>query len=109
MSRGQNDGAKPARFGLEDINKLAELARLTLSEEESRAFSRELEEILSFAEQIQAIDTGESSARPLTLNRVSQRTVRREDVPETCLPREEAMKGAPDNGDGLFKVPKVLP
>jgi aspartyl-tRNA(Asn)/glutamyl-tRNA(Gln) amidotransferase subunit C len=67
-------------------------------------FARQLEEILTWAESLQALDT--SGVPPMSH---PQRTsALREDEPRAGLDRESALGAAPDAGDGLFRVPRVL-
>jgi aspartyl-tRNA(Asn)/glutamyl-tRNA(Gln) amidotransferase subunit C len=86
------------------IDGVAQLARLRLTPEERARYARELEAILTWAESLQAIDTSgvppHSAAAAVEL---------REDVPQECLPREQALGSAPDPADGLFRVPRILP
>jgi len=84
---------------------IAELAQLKLREDEIEKFQEELNQILSYVEKLNEIDTSqvEPLSHPLpTIN------VYREDKKETSLPREEALKNAPDSTEEFFKVPKVI-
>jgi aspartyl-tRNA(Asn)/glutamyl-tRNA(Gln) amidotransferase subunit C len=84
---------------------IAELAQLKLREDEIEKFQEELTQILSYVEKLNEIDTSqvEPLSHPLpTIN------VYREDKKETSLPREEALKNAPDSTEEFFKVPKVI-
>ena len=93
-----------ARVGTETVDHLARLARLSLSDEERRLFARQLEEVLGYAESLQALDT--EAVEPMS----HARTVAalRDDVPVAGLSREEALGSAPDAEAGLFRVPRVL-
>jgi aspartyl-tRNA(Asn)/glutamyl-tRNA(Gln) amidotransferase subunit C len=100
-----------AKFEARDVAKLAELAHLSLSEEECESFSRELDAITAYAERIQSLDTESvtpTSHALLESGREGGSAVR-DDVPRESLSREKVLEGAPDASDGLFKVPKVLP
>lgn len=95
------------KFDSEYVRKLAELAHLSLSTEECDHFSHELESIVNFAERIQAIDT--DGVAPMANAASEEGSTLREDEPREGLRREDVLEGAPDAGEGLFKVPKVLP
>ena len=97
----------------EQVRKLGELAHLSLSDEECDGFTAEIERILAYAEGIQALQTEgvEPTSRAPSGTagaEASVVTVLREDEPRQGLDRPRVLAGAPDNGDGLFKVPKVL-
>lgn len=96
-----------SRVDLTQIKKLGELARLSLGDEECARLRDDLEMILELAEQIQNIDTEGVSP---TSHALVEPTFR-PDEPRPSLSREALLERAPDasGGDGLFKVPKVLP
>jgi aspartyl-tRNA(Asn)/glutamyl-tRNA(Gln) amidotransferase subunit C len=93
-----------ARVTVETVAHVAKLASLSLTAEERETFARQLDEILTYAESIQALDT--TDVEPMSHARVSE--IFRPDVPHAGLPRERALESAPDAADGLFRVPKVI-
>ena len=89
-----------------DVQRIAALAHLELSESETELFTRQLGDILSFFDQLQAIDT---TGVPAMTHPVTAAPVMRADDPRPSMPRDEALANAPDPGaDGLFRVPKVI-
>ncbi len=92
------------RVTIETVEHVARLARLSLSGDERELFARQLEEILAWAESLQALDVSDVSPMAHAL---SPRW--REDEPADGLPRERVMEQAPDAVEGLFRVPRVLP
>jgi aspartyl-tRNA(Asn)/glutamyl-tRNA(Gln) amidotransferase subunit C len=90
----------------DDVQRIADLARLELTPEELDLFTRQLGDILTYVEQINALDT---TGVPPT-SQVLNRPVDREDVPRPTLSRAELMRNAPDAAPeaGLFKVPRVI-
>jgi aspartyl-tRNA(Asn)/glutamyl-tRNA(Gln) amidotransferase subunit C len=86
------------------VDHVARLAHLSLTEAERETFARQLDEILGYAESIQALDT--SDAPPMS--HASSRALFREDVPRDGLPPLRVFDGAPDAADGLFRVPRVI-
>ena len=89
-----------------DVERIAALARLELTEDEKQLFTRQLADILSYAEQLQAVDT---TGVPATAHvHVSERD--REDAPRPSLPTADALANAPDAEPdaGLFRVPRVI-
>ena len=96
----------PAGFTQAQVERIATLAHLELTPEEIELFARQLGDILTYAEQVQSIDT---SNVPPTAS-VATGLADRDDVPQPSLDREAALSNAPDaNLDaGLFKVPRVI-
>ena len=90
-----------------DVLRIAELARLELSDAEVELFSRQITDILGYAEQVREVDT--SGVSP-TSHPLDVHAAWREDMPQPTLDRRAAIANAPeaDREAGLFKVPKVL-
>jgi aspartyl-tRNA(Asn)/glutamyl-tRNA(Gln) amidotransferase subunit C len=88
-----------------DIDKLAMLARIRLSEEEKTAFSGQLSEILGFFQKLQAVDVSgiEPMAHPFEAG-----APMREDVPGKSWDPERSLKNAPAQRDHQIVVPKVV-
>ena len=97
----------PDHFTTDDVEQLARLARLALTDEEKQLFAVQLGDILKYAEQIRQVDT---SGIPPTSHAPGTAASLRADAPRPCLPRVEALAQAPDadRDAGLFKVPRVL-
>jgi aspartyl-tRNA(Asn)/glutamyl-tRNA(Gln) amidotransferase subunit C len=97
----------PPRFSTADVQAIADLAQLELSPDELELFARQLGEFLTYAEQVQQIDT--SGVSPTT-HVATMHVTEREDAVRPCLPVEEALANAPDRATaaGLFKVPRVI-
>ena len=97
----------PAHFTPDDVDRIAELARLELTSEERALFTRQLAEILAYAEQVQDVDT---SGTPPTSHAFASTESLRDDLERPGLGRDDALAAAPDadREAGLFKVPRVL-
>jgi aspartyl-tRNA(Asn)/glutamyl-tRNA(Gln) amidotransferase subunit C len=91
----------------DDVVRVAELARLSLSEAEITRFTAQLAEILQYAEAVQQADT---SGVPPTSHAIATGPVWRDDKAGPSLDRDEIVRGAPAGSPetGLLKVPKVL-
>ena len=91
----------------DEVERIARLARLSLTTEERDLFARQLTAVLQFAEQLREVDTEgvAPTSHPLALS-----APLREDEGRPSLPRNEALDQAPDadREAGLFKVPRVL-
>ena len=88
-----------------DVEHVAQLARLALSEEEILSLSEELGAILEYAAQVSALDTHDvlPTAHPLPLVNVF-----RPDEARPGLPRDEVLEAAPDVQEDRFRVPRIL-
>jgi aspartyl-tRNA(Asn)/glutamyl-tRNA(Gln) amidotransferase subunit C len=87
------------------VEHIAKLARLNLSPAEIEKFTHELTVILSYIDQLQSVDT--EGVEPQN-QFIKAENVFREDKVEDSLPREEALKNAPDRDLEYFRVPKVI-
>jgi aspartyl-tRNA(Asn)/glutamyl-tRNA(Gln) amidotransferase subunit C len=88
-----------------DIEKVARLARLKLSEEEKRVFGDQLEQILTYMEQLNRLDT--KGVEP-TSHAIPIVNVFREDEVKPSFSREEVLGISPDQEDEHFKVPRII-
>jgi aspartyl-tRNA(Asn)/glutamyl-tRNA(Gln) amidotransferase subunit C len=97
----------PQRLTRSDVERIATLARLELTDDQKDLFVRQLTEVLEYAEQIQTIDT---TGVPPTSHVLSLETVERADEPVPGLSNQDALANAPDaaSGAGLFRVPRVI-
>jgi len=94
-------------FSRAQVEAVAALANLELSESEIELFAKQLGEILDYATQVQNIDT---TGVPPTASVVTRHSADRPDVVAGSLDRADALANAPDASgqSGLFKVPRVL-
>jgi aspartyl-tRNA(Asn)/glutamyl-tRNA(Gln) amidotransferase subunit C len=88
-----------------DVEKIAELARLKFSDDELENFTPQMNEILSYMDKLNELDT--QNVKPLS-HPVEQTNVFREDELKDSISTEEALKNAQDKTDAHFKVPKVI-
>ena len=89
----------------EQVEHVAKLARLAITEQEKAIFSEQLSSILTYVEQLNELDT--SKVEP-TSHVISMQNVLREDRVKDSLPREEALAGAPEASEEFFRVPKII-
>jgi aspartyl-tRNA(Asn)/glutamyl-tRNA(Gln) amidotransferase subunit C len=89
-----------------DVERVAALAHVELTEDEKRIFTQQLAEILAYAEQVQAVNTTDVQATA----HVNPHDAERGDDPRPCLSVEDALANAPDPAPagGLFRVPRVI-
>ena len=88
-----------------DVDHVARLARLALTDEERDRFREQLGVILEHAERVRevAAEDVQPTAQP-----VPQKNVFRDDEPGETLSHEDALSTAPEAEDGRFKVPRII-
>ncbi len=89
----------------EDVLHCAALAALDLDESEIEPLRRDMEQLLSFADRLDALDLGD--AKP-DMHVVEPPPRRREDTALPSLSQAEALMNAPRHDRGCFIVPKIL-
>ncbi|CCQ92519.1 Aspartyl/glutamyl-tRNA(Asn/Gln) amidotransferase subunit C [[Clostridium] ultunense Esp] len=89
----------------EEAKRVAELARLALSEEEAEKMARTLNQILRYVEKLNELDTEEV---PPTSHVLGITNVMRADEVRPSWPIEEVLKNAPDKEERQFKVPAIM-
>ncbi len=93
------------RIDRKEVEKVARLARLTLTEDEIETITPQLDKILEYVDKLNELDTSgveptsHVSAHPVGL---------REDLTTPSLSKEEALGNAPDRKDDFFRVPKII-
>jgi aspartyl-tRNA(Asn)/glutamyl-tRNA(Gln) amidotransferase subunit C len=98
-------------FTREDVERIARLARLELTEQEKTLLTPQLSAFLAYAEQVQQVATAGVPPTSHPLDSTAGLNVSwRDDTPQASLDRTEALSQAPeaDVARGLFKVPRVL-
>jgi len=89
----------------EQVEHVAKLARLEVSEDEKAMFARQLSAILTYMDQLKEVDT--EGVEP-TATVLPTENVWREDAVRLSLAQEQALANAPDQADGFFRVPKII-
>jgi aspartyl-tRNA(Asn)/glutamyl-tRNA(Gln) amidotransferase subunit C len=88
-----------------DIDHVARLARLALTEEEKAQLLDQLSLILEHAAKVSEVASDDV---PPTAYAIPRTNVYRDDVPEPSLPQAEALSNAPEKEDGRFKVVRIV-
>jgi aspartyl-tRNA(Asn)/glutamyl-tRNA(Gln) amidotransferase subunit C len=89
----------------DEIEHIALLARLSLSEEEKEMFGSQLSSILDYIDKLNELDT--SAVQP-TSHVLSLHNVMRDDLPGSSITREDALSNAPVHTDKFYRVPKII-
>ena len=94
-----------SRISTDQVKHVANLARLSINEEDAELFASQLDAIITFAEQLNEVDT--ENVKP-TSHVLDMKNIMREDISEKGLSNEEVVKNAPDHADGYIRVPSIL-
>lgn len=89
---------------VKDVEHVAKLARLELTEDEKEKFTRQLGDVLKYVDQMNEVDT--SNVEPLS-HPIDFVNVMRDDVVKYEQTKEALMQNAPDEENGFFRVPKI--
>ena len=95
----------PMSLTLSEVEHIASLARLTLSEEEKARYCQQLSAILDYVTMLQELDT---SSIPATSGVLPDTSELRPDAPRNPMPVDQLMVNAPDTRENQFKVPPVF-
>lgn len=94
-----------SRISTDEVKHVANLARLAVSDDEVQKFTKQLDAIITYAEQLNELDT--ENVEP-TSHVLDMKNVMREDKAEEGLPQEEVLRNAPEHQDGQIKVPSII-
>ncbi|QGG49003.1 Asp-tRNA(Asn)/Glu-tRNA(Gln) amidotransferase subunit GatC [Heliorestis convoluta] len=89
----------------EEVEHVAKLARLELSEGEVEKYTVQLNAILEYARKLDDLDT---SNVPPTAHAFPLENIMREDKVTASMEQERVVANAPDEEEGFFKVPRIV-
>jgi len=90
---------------IKQIEQIANLSRIKLTDDEKDIFREQLTDILGYIEKLNELDTDD--VQPMAYA-TSIKNVFREDQQRSSFPRQEILELSPSSANGFFKVPKVL-
>jgi len=93
------------KITIEQVERVAHLARLSLTDEEKVSMTKDMEMILEFADQINEYEVNDVNA---TSHVIPINNVFREDVVRESMDRDELLRNAPSTENGCYSVPKVV-
>jgi aspartyl-tRNA(Asn)/glutamyl-tRNA(Gln) amidotransferase subunit C len=96
------------RIGEKEVEYVAKLSNLAITEEEKTLFIGQLNSILEYVEQLNALNTDhvEPTAQVVPTNELNYSL--RSDTPAVTFTQEESLANGPATASGYFKVPKVI-
>jgi aspartyl-tRNA(Asn)/glutamyl-tRNA(Gln) amidotransferase subunit C len=89
----------------EEVQHVARLARLHLTDEELERMREQLDAILAYVDKLRQLDV--EGVEP-TSHAVPLVDVMRDDALAPCLTQDEALANAPDRADEFFRVPRII-
>lgn len=98
-------GKNERHVSLKDVEHIALLAHINLSEEEKNSFTKQLNQILDYFGKIDEVDT--KDVQP-TFNVFEVSNVFREDTPKPSLKSKLALSNAPEKEKGYFKTKRII-
>jgi aspartyl-tRNA(Asn)/glutamyl-tRNA(Gln) amidotransferase subunit C len=93
------------KISLKDVEHVARLARLELSEADKERMRRELDSILSYIDKLRALDT--EGVEP-TAHAIPMTNVMRDDMPRPSLSQDDMLANAPERSGEFFRVPRII-
>ncbi len=91
-----------------EVRYVADLSNLTLTEAELEKLARDLDEILTYVDKLNELDTTGVEPMAQVLFEAEETATLREDIERPTVSNAEALANAPLAGGGCFKVPKVI-
>ena len=89
----------------EDIKHIANLSMLNLSDEEIEKYTKDMEQIVNFANKVNEIDTSSTEISAFSNDNVN--VFRKDEIVQT-VDKETLLQNAPSQEDGMFRIPKVI-
>ena len=93
------------KLSLEQVEHIAELAKLRLTPEEKERYREQLSAILDYADTLQELDV--TGIEPMS-HAVVLTSIMRPDAPRESYPEQDILANAPDEEDGQFRVQAIL-
>ena len=89
----------------DQVEHIAHLARLEFSENELEAFTRQMDNILTYFDKLQEVDT--TAVEP-TSHAIQVKNVFRDDEVKKSIALDLSLKNAPEKEGNCFRVPKII-
>ena len=93
-------------ISIADVQKLAQLSALTITDDQAQTMTDELNEILGYVEQLNEVDT--DGIEPTYQVNGLENITRPDEIKDMSVSQEDLLKNAPEQQDGSIKVPRVL-
>lgn len=94
-----------ADINRDEIIHIAKLAMLNLTDKEIDNYTKDMQDILGYAEMINNVDTSNTDE---TIGATEQKNVFRKDEVVEFKSRDDLLQNAPSQDEGMFRIPKVI-
>ena len=92
----------------QEVLRIADLGNLSLTEEEVRKYAADLEDILTYIEKLEELDTSKIEPMAQVIYEGAEISTLRKDERQKSLELDTVLRSAPKSGEGPFKVPSVI-
>ena len=92
----------------QEVLSIANLGNLSLTEEEVRKYAADLEDILTYVEKLEELDTSKIEPMAQVIYKGAAISTLRKDKRQKSLELDIVLRSAPKSGEGQFKVPSVI-
>ncbi len=89
----------------EELKHIANLSNLYFSDEELEKYTKDMSSVVEFANELSKIDT---QGVEITTSILGEYNIFRKDEVKESFDRDILLQNAPEQGDGMFKIPKVI-
>ena len=96
------------KIGPKEVEYVAKLANLAITEKEKNTFIGQLNSILEYVEQLNTVETSQVEPMAQVVYTKTSADSMRDDSPRVTFTQEDSLQNAPAKGAGHFKVPKVI-
>ena len=93
-------------ISIADVQKLAQLSALTITDNQAHTMTTELNEILGYVEQLNEVST--DGVEPTYQVNGLENVTRPDEIKDMGVSQENLLENAPEQQDGSIKVPRVL-
>tara|TARA_B100000700_G_C14909366_1_gene791422 strand:- start:847 stop:1152 length:306 start_codon:yes stop_codon:yes gene_type:complete len=97
--------SKSNKISKEEVQKIAKLSKLKLSDKEINMYSKQMSQIIDYVSQLDEVDT--SKVKPLS-SVIDNNNVIRKDNVESSLDKSTTLKNAPESDEEFIYVPKII-
>ena len=92
-------------ISIEELKHIANLSNLYFSDEELQKYASNMSSVVEFANELSKIDT---TGVEITNSILGEYNIFRKDEIKESFDRDLLLDNAPEQGDGMFKIPKVI-
>lgn len=96
-----------SRIDVEEVKRLADAARIAVTDEQANKYVEQINDILALTKQLEEVDTTDVKPTVHVIDNMTN-VMREDDTPQEGLAIEDIVRNAPDHQDGQIRVPSIL-